>query len=151
LPAGKILSELIGICPNLHPYIRAAVALSDSRADVESLACACGASPTTVRRTMRLAGLPSPAKALAWARALNVIYSLEQGVSQSPHTNDVGIDDGIRQRCDRIRHNTGQSPAAWLAHGGYAEMRAAFIRRHSTSSTSRSHEPFQETSMGPLQ
>jgi hypothetical protein len=129
LPAGQLVRAMADRLSGLPTALTAAIALSDYCVGIDVLSAAVGLVPGSLRRSLRIAGLPTPTALISWTRAMNVVAGLAESAVDLHDLLLCGGDGSEKRFSERMRHHTGKTPRQWLAEGGHPAIADAFCKR----------------------
>jgi AraC-like DNA-binding protein len=114
--------------PAVHRWMAPFLLAPRAAATVPELARAALCSPRTLRRALRVAGLPAPEELLAWRRLLHAGRLLDDGRSADGVARALDFSTGSALRKSLKRH-TGLLPGELRRQGGFSALAALFLRR----------------------
>ncbi|HEU0016509.1 MAG TPA: helix-turn-helix domain-containing protein [Longimicrobium sp.] len=128
-PLDALAEELGGaVPPHVHRWLRPFLVSPGGARTVPELARAARCSPKTLRRALRVAGLPSPERLLAWRRLLHAARLLDDGRSADCAARVLEFSSGSALR-KSLKHLTGLRPGELRAGGGLAWLAERFLER----------------------
>lgn len=132
LPAMDGVRDLLEdrLCGLLRALVRPLLERSDRGLTVQELAGRhYGASPRTLRRHLRQAGLPSPSRLIAWCRLFHAVHLLSDPARSTRNVAEALDFSSGSALCKAVKRYTGLPPSKVLDRGGVSHLLTLFADR----------------------